>query len=161
MRAAPHGLVVRNVKAWHELNFIILHHPESFTMPGYSSEHGVHIGRNVVLEHGTSVKSPVLLNDNTWFARNVTLDENVVVDSGSYVSEGARLRRTLVCRDTFIGEGLDFDGKIIVGRRVIDPMTGTWVDLEDPGLARSIPIGLDWIRSIWHFLRGRSFGRRG
>ena len=161
MRIAPHGLVVRNVKAWHALNFAILCHPESFTLPGYSSEHGVHIGRNVVLEHGTSVKPPVLLNDNTWFGRNVIMDGDVIVDGGSYVSEGARLRRTLVCRDTFIGEGLDFEGKIIAGRRVIDPETGTWVDLEDPGLARSIPLGLGWMRSIWHFLRGRSFGRRG
>ena len=159
MRITPHGLVVRNVKAWHELNFAVLRHPDDFTVPGYSSEHDVHIGRNVVLEHGTSVKSPVLLNDNTWFGRNVTLDGDVIVDSGSYVSEGVRLRRTLVCRDTFIGVGLDFDGKIIAGRRVIDPETGTWVDIEDPGLARSIPIGLGWMRSIWRFLRGRSFGR--
>ena len=160
MRVVPHGLFVSNVKAWHELNLAVLRHPDDFTLPGYSSEHDVHIGRNVVLEHGSCVKTPVLLNDNTWFGRNVILDGDVIVDSGSYVSEGVRLRRTLVCRDTFIGEALDFDGKIIVGRRVIDPETGTWVDLEDPGLARSIPIGLGWVRSIWQFLRGRSFGRR-
>ena len=44
-------------------------------------------------------------------------DGEVIVDSGSYISEGARLRRTVVCRDTFIGQGLDLDGKIVVGRR--------------------------------------------
>ena len=82
-------------------------------------------------------------------------------DSGSYISEGARLRRPVVCRDTFIGEGLDLDGKIVVGRRVIDAETGTWVDLEEPGLARRIPTGLGWLRSLWRFLRGRSYGRRG
>ena len=161
MRIVPHGLVIRNVKAWHELNFIVLRHPTEFTVPGYSSEHGVHIGRNVVMEHGTDVKPPVLLQDNTWFARNVHLDGDVIVDSGSYISEGARLRKTVVCRDTFIGDGLDLDGKIVVGRRVIDADTGTWVDLEEPGLARRIPTGLGWMRSLWHFLRGRSFGRRG
>ena len=161
MRVMPHGLVIRNVKAWHELNFIVLRHPSEFTVPGYSSERGVHIGRNVVIEHGTNVKPPVLLQDNTWVARNVKLDGEVIVDSGSYISEGARLRRTVVCRDTFIGQGLDLDGKIVVGRRVIDADTGTWVDLEEPGLARHIPAGLGWLRKIWHFLRGRSVGRRG
>ena len=161
MRIVPHGLVVRNVKAWHSLNFVVLRHPDDFTVPGYSSEKGVHIGRNVVMEYGTKVKPPVLLQDNTWFARNVTLDGEVVVDSGSYVSEGARLRRTVVLKDTYIGEGLDFDGKIVAGRRVVDAESGTWVDLEEPSLARRIPRGLGWMRSIWRFLRGRSFGRRG
>ena len=161
MRIVPHGLVIRNIKAWHALNFIVLRHPDNFTIPGYSSEKNVHIGRNVVLEHGTSVKAPVLLQDNTWFARNVILDGEVIVDSGSYVSEGAKLARTVVLRDTFIGEGLEFDGKIVSGRRVIDAATGTWVDLEEPGLARRIPTGFGWVRTIWRFLRGRSSGRRG
>ena len=161
MRVVPHGLVVRNVKAWHELNLVVLRHPEEFTVPGYSSERGVHIGRNVVLEHGTEVKPPVLLQDNTWFARNVRLEGDVIVDSGSYISEGSRLRKTVVCSNTFIGEGLDLDGKIVVGRRVIDAESGTWIDLEEPGLARQIPVGLGWLRSLWHFLRGRSYGRRG
>ena len=161
MRITPHGLVIRSVKAWHELNFVVLRNAEKFTVPGYSSERDVHLGRSVVMEYGTDVKPPVLLNDNTWLARNVQLCGDVVVDSGSYISEGAKLRRTVVCRDTFIGAGLDLDGKIVSGRRVIDAETGTWVDLEEPGLARRIPHGLGWMRSIWHFLRGRSFGRRG
>ena len=161
MRVVPHGLVVRNVKAWHELNLVVLRHPEEFTVPGYSSERGVHIGRNVVLEHGTEVKPPVLLQDNTWFARNVRLEGDVIVDSGSYISEGSRLRKTVVCSNTFIGEGLDLESKIVVGRRVIDAESGTWIDLEEPGLARRIPTGLGWLRSLWHFLRGRSYGRRG
>ena len=161
MRIVPHGLIVRSIKAWHALNFIVLRHPDEFTVPGYSSEKGVHIGRSVVMEYGTRVNPPVLLQDNTWFARNVTLDGEVIVDSGSYVSEGVRLRRTVVLKDTFIGEGLDFDGKIVAGRRVIDAESGTWVDLEEPSLARRIPPGLGWLRSIWHFLRGHSFGRRG
>ena len=161
MRITPHGLVVRNVKAWHELNFLVLRNPEDFTLPGYSSERDVHLGRSVVMEYGTDVKPPVLLNDNSWLARNVRLNGDVVVDSGSYISEGASLRRTVVCRDTFIGSGLDLDGKIVSGRRVIDAQTGTWVDLEEPGLARRIPHGLGWVRKVWHFLRGRSVGRRG
>ena len=161
MRVTPHGLVARSVKAWHALNFIILNEPDKFTVPGYSSEKGVHLGRNVILEYGTDVKPPVLMLDNTWCARNVRLDGEVIVGSGSFIGEGARLRRTVVCGDTYIGEGLDLDGKIVVGRRIIDAASGAWVDVEEPGLARRIPTGLGWVRSLWHFMRGRSFGRRG
>ena len=161
MRIVPHGIVLRSIRAWHSLNFLVLRHPELFTLPGYSTERDVHLGRNVVIEHGTEVKPPVLLQDNTWFARNVRLDGEVIVDSGSYVSEDARLSRTIVCKDTFIGAGLDLEGKIVAGRRVIDAETGTWVDVEEPGLARNIPTGLGWLRALWHFIRGRSVGRRG
>ena len=161
MRILPRGIVLRNIKAWHTLNFLVLRSPDKFTLPGYSSERDVHIGRNVVIEHGTEVKRPVLLQDNTWLARNVRLEGDVVVDSGSYISEGVRLRRTVVCRDTMIGKGLDFDGKIVVGHRVVDADSGTWVDVDEPGLARHIPTGLGWARTLWHFIRGRSFGRRG
>ena len=161
MRVIPGGMALSDVKAWHQLNFTVLSRPDLFTVPGYSSEKGVHLGSNVILEHGTSVKPPVLLDDNTWCARNVRLEGNVVVESGSFVSEGARLSNTVVGYDTFIGKGLDLDGKIVIGRRVIDADTGTWVDLEEPGLARRIPTGLGWIRGIWRFLRGRSSGRRG
>lgn len=113
------------------------------------------------MEYGTEVKPPVLLNDNVWLARNVQLCGDVVIDSGSYISEGAMLKRTVICRDTYVGEGLDLEGKIVVGRRVIDAETGSWIDLEEPGLARRIPHGLGWTRTLWRFLRGRSFGRRG
>lgn len=161
MRILPRGLVIRSVKAWHALNFIVLSHPSEFTIPGYSSDKDIHIGRNVVIEHGTSVKPPVLLQNNTWFARNVQLDGEVIVDSGSYISEGARLAHTMVLQNTFIGPGLDLENKIVAGRRVIDAETGAWVDLEEKGLARRMPAALGWLSSIWHFLRGRSFGRRG
>ena len=152
---------VDSLRSWHRMNFEVLHDPGEFTLPGYSAESGVYLGRNVIIEHGSEVKAPVLLNDNTWLARNVRLSGDVIVDSGSYISEGASLRRTVVCRDTFIGAGLELDGKIVSGRRVIDAETGTWVDLEEPGLARRIPHGLGWVRTVWRFLRGRSVGRRG
>ena len=161
MRVLPHGLVARSVKAWHALNFLILKESEKFTIPGYSSEKGVHLGRNVIMEYGTEAKPPVLMANNTWCERNVRLDGDVIVNSGSFIGEGTRLRRTVVCRDTYVGEGLDLDDKIIVGRRVIDAASGAWVDVEEPGLARKIPTGLGWVRSLWHFMRGHSFGRRG
>jgi len=161
LRLKPRSLVVRDLKSWHGMNFEVLHNPGLFTLPGYSAEKGVYLGRSVVLEHGTEVKAPVLLRDNTWMARNVQLDGDVIIGSGSFVSEGARLKNTVVGRDTFIGPGLDIEDKIVVGQRMIDIDTGAWIDIEDPGVARRIGGGLGWLRSIWHFLRGHSYGRRG
>ena len=152
---------VDSLRSWHRMNFEVLHDPGEFTLPGYSAESGVYLGRNVIIEHGSEVKAPVLLNDNTWFARNVRLEGDVIVGSGSFVSEGARLSRTVVGENTFIGPGLELEDKIVIGQRVIDVETGAWVDIEEPGVARRLGAVGGVLRSLWHFLRGRSYGRRG
>ncbi len=153
---------VRDVKSWHELNFIVLHAPDSFTLPGYSAERDVHLGRNVVLEHGVDVQPPVLVQNNVWCARNVHLAGDVIVCSGTFIAEGTTLRRTVICGNTYIGTQLDLDGKIVAGNRVIDAETGVWTDVEDEGIARRIRrvSGLGWLRALWSFLLGRSRGRR-
>ena len=160
MRILPRGLTVRNTEGWHKMNMVVLHNSTSFTLPGYSAEEGVHLGRNVVLEHGTEVKKPVILSDNSWCARNVHLDGDVIIGKGSLVSEGARLKRTVVCDDTFIGEGLELEDKIVFGRRIIDVATGAWTDIEEPGVARSISRGGNIFTAFWRFLQGASRGRR-
>lgn len=155
--------IVRDAKGWHELNFAVLHAPGTFTLPGYSAERDVRLGRNVVLERGVDVKPPVLLQDNVWCARNVRFAGDVIVGSGTFIAEGATLQRTVVCGNTYIGAGLDLDGKIVVGNRIIDAETGVWTDVEDEGIARRIhrrTSGLGWLRGLWRFLLGRSRGRR-
>ncbi len=158
----PPGLAIRDVRVWHLINFAALRHPETFTLPGYTAEKGVHIGRNVVMERGVVVANPVLLCDDSWCARNVVLGGNVIVGARSYVGEGTRLVRTVVCDDTFVGDGLVFEDKIIIGSRVIDAQTGVWTDIEDPGVVR--PIGKAARRSgrfrrMLNFLFGWSRGR--
>ena len=153
---------VCDIKSWYELNFTVLHAPDAFTLPGYSAETDVHLGRNVVLEHGVDVKPPVLLQDNVWCARNVHFEGDVIVGSGTFIAEGATLRRTVVCSNTYIGAGLELDGKIVAGNRIIDAETGVWTDVEDEGIARRIRRfdGMGWLRALWRFLLGRSRGRR-
>jgi len=162
MRILPHGVVLKNADSWHRLNMTVLHNPDVFTLPGYSSEQGVHLGRNVVMELGTTVKSPVLLQDNVWCARNVQIDGDVIIGKDSFVGEGARLFRTVVCSNTYVGEGIELVDKIIVGGRIIDPKTGAWTDMgDDTGVAQTIGgEGLNIFARIWRFLAGTSRGRR-
>ena len=161
MRILPHGIVVHNIVSWHRLNLAVMRNRTKFTLPGYSSEPDVHLGRNVVLEHGTNVKAPVLLQDNSWCARNVRLDGDVIVGKGSFIGEGACLKRTVVGDDTYVGIGLELTDKIVVGRRIFDGITNDWTDVEDPGLARPIDaFGMRWLHRLWKFLLGASRGRR-
>ncbi len=167
MHVVQSVMVIDGVKAWHEINLKILNCPDEFTLPGYSAEEGVHLGRNVVMEHGTDVKKPALLQNGAWCARNVVLGGDVVIGSNAFVGEGTTLRRTVVCDDTFVGEGLDLDGKIVYGNRIIDAESGVWTDVEDEGVASrngDVSDGVGILRRMWlglcHFLYGASRGRR-
>ncbi len=159
---------IDGVRTWHELSLRVLNNPDVFTIPGYSAEKGVYLGRNVALEHRAEVKPPALLMDDSWCARNVVLLGDVVIGSGAYVGEGSVLRRTVVCDHTYVGEGLDLDGKIVYGNRIIDGESGAWTDVEDPGIARGIGAeahGSGFVRAmlsaLCRFLHGTSRGRRG
>lgn len=158
----PQGLSIRNVHGWYRMNFAILDNADLFTLPGYSSEANVHIGRNVGLERGVKVVPPVIIQSNTWCARNVQLDGNVIIGTGSFVGEGAHLERSIVGENTYVGAGLDLVDKIVIGRRIIDGITGTWVDMDEPGVAHGIGgVGyFGWLRPFLRFLYGTSRGRR-
>jgi len=160
-RIRQHGIAVNDVKSWYQMSSKVMENPAIFTLPGYSAEKDVYLGRNVVLERGTKVKPPVILQDNTWFARNVSLDGEVVVGQGSFVGEGAHLVRTIIGDNTYVGVGLELVDKIVVGRRIIDVQTGIWTDVEEPGVAGAIGgVGFGWLRKLWAFLKGNSRGRR-
>ena len=160
MRIRPQGIAVKDVRSWQRLSITVLQNPWLFTLPGYSAEKDVYLGRNVILEHGTNVIPPVILQDDTWCARNVRLDGDVIVGQRSFIGEGAHLKRTIVGDDTYVGMGLDLEDKIVVGRRIIDAETGHWTDVDEPGVAQYIRgFGGGWLRKLWRFLRGTSYGR--
>ena len=136
------GVRIGSVAAWHRANLDLLAGTgfggRRFTLPGYSAEAGVHLGRNVVTERGFEAKPPVLLQDDAWCARNVRLDGCCIVGRGSFVGEGARLERAVVCDGTYVGPGLELVDKIVAGHRVVDAATGVWVDIGERGVARAL-----------------------
>lgn len=155
--------VIRNVSDWHKINMDILDDRAlntHFTLPGYSAEGGVYLGRNVIMEHGFEAKKPVLLQDNAWCARNVRLDGLCIIGKGAFIGEGARLERTVVGDDTYIGTGLELEDKIVIGHRIIDAKTGVWTDVDEPGLASEIGNNIGILGKILNFLRGKARRRK-
>jgi len=161
-RVLAEGLFVCDIPSWYQANLKILRDPIFYNLPGYSAEKDVHLGRNVVLERGTDVSGPALLQDNVWCERNVQIKGDVIVGDGSFVGEGAVLRRTVVGPDTYIGRGLELVDKIVLGRRIFDTETGTWTDIEEPGVAQHISaLGKGWFRKLVKFIAGTSHWRHG
>lgn len=160
MRAVGTVSVMPDTASWLALSMDLLEGRGGYTLPGYSAERGTFICRNVVMEYGTEATPPVLLLDNVWCARNVRLENGVILGRNAFVGEGTRLSRTMVCDDTFVGEGLDLEGKIVVGRRIIDAASCSWVDIEELGIAHRIRRPSNPFSALLRFLAGASHGRR-
>lgn len=166
LKCMKDSLPLTGVKEWFGANMAVLNNPGLFSLPGYTSEKDVHIGINVVMERGTKAVPPLLMLDKAWCARNVKLDGNVIIGRESFVGEGTRLKNTIICDDTYVGQDMELEGKIVSGRRIIDARDGTWVDVENPNIARS---GTElsggrmtrFLRKLAGILHGASRGRRG
>lgn len=159
---ALEGLRIGGVRDWHAANMALLEGtgPGGFpcTLPGYSAERGVHVGRNVVTEPGFDAKPPVLLCDDVWCARNVRLDGRCILGRGTFLDEGVRMRSSVVCPGTYLGPGLELENKIAAGGRVFDAETGAWTDIEERGIARRLGGGWQrpkWLRDALRFVAGR------
>ena len=160
---ALEGLRIGGVRDWHAANMALLEGtgPGGFpcTLPGYSAERGVHVGRNVVTEPGFDAKPPVLLCDDVWCARNVRLDGRCILGRGTFLDEGVRMRSSVVCPGTYLVPGLELENKIAAGGRVFDAETGAWTDIEERGIARRLGGGWQrpkWLRDALRFVVGRA-----
>lgn len=156
------GFRIGSVRDWHRANLDLLAGTgfggRRFTLPGYSAEEGVHIGRDVVTEQGFEAERPVLLQDGAWCARGVRLAGGCLVGRDSYVGEGTRLERSVVADGTWVGPDLELVDKIVVGHRVIDAESGAWVDIGERGVARALggpPLPRP-LAAVLAFLRGRA-----
>ena len=134
------GKVIRidSLRDYFELNFKLVDEPHECVLPGYYSEHGVNLGMNVQIKMGCAVNPPVLLNDNCRVDYNCRLNGEVIVGEGSILDRGVCLHRAIVFPQTYVARQVELENKIVVGTRVIDPVTGGYVNLAGDVLSADL-----------------------
>ena len=135
------GRVIDSIAAYFEANLGILRNPGDLVLPGYSAESGVYTGMNVVIKPGVEIEAPVMLGDNLRLERGVRISGGVVLGERAVVSRHTRIARSVIFDGTYLGPNMDVEGKIVAGRRVIDPAAGVFVDLVDAGLSSDLESG--------------------
>ena len=145
---------IDSIRDYFELNFRLIDSPCECVLPGYYSEHGVNLGMNVQIRMGCKVNPPVLLDDNCRVDHNCRLNGEVIVGEGSILDRGARLHWAIVYPQTYIARDVELENKIVVGTRVIDPMTGGCVNLAGDVLSADLSShGRGFIHRVGRFLR--------
>ena len=134
---------IDSLAAYFAANLEILRDPGDLVLPGYSAEACVYAGMNVVIKPGVEIAPPVMLGDNLRLERGVRVSDGVVLGEGAVVSRNTRVARSVIFDGTYLGPNMDVEGKIVAGRRVIDPAAGVFVDLVDAGLSSDLESGVE------------------
>ena len=145
---------IRSLRDYFDLSLRLVSNPAECVLPGYSSDHGVILGMNVQLRMGCVVTPPVLLDDNVLVDYECHLNGFVIVGEGCILDRRSHLHRAIVFPRTYIARGVELEDKIVVGTRIIDPVTGACVNLADDVLSTDLRGRRKWLPvRFYHLFR--------
>ena len=127
-----------SLKNYFDSNFRMLHNPGIYSLPGYSMESGIGFGMNVVMMPNCDVQPPIIIQDNAYIGEGVTIRNGAIIGRISVVDANTKLDHSIVMSNTYVGRSMLLKDKIIRGKRVIDPETDTYIDLEDEFLVSDV-----------------------
>ena len=105
-----------------------------YLQPGYLTLDGSCIGYNVLLPPSAQCTPPLIIGNDSRIGTLASVGPCVVLGSRVVADQQCTLDHCVVLDGTYIGVGIEVRGKIAAGARLIDPKTGTQVDIVDPWL---------------------------
>jgi acetyltransferase-like isoleucine patch superfamily enzyme len=102
-----------------------------YVLPGYGSEKGVVLGRNVEIARTATVHEPVVVGSNVRILAHAVVGPNVVIGDNVIVDDGSEVHDSVVLANTYIGRRLFIKEKIVAGNRVLSVKDGTSIAVSD------------------------------
>lgn len=124
-----------SLKSYFDINFRLLHNAGVYSLPSYSLQHNYGIGRNVAILPRCDVQTPVLILNDVLISRGVSVKDGAIIGQFVVIDENTSIRHSIVLNNTYLGRNMVIRDKIVNGRRVLDPQSGSYVDLDDSFLA--------------------------
>lgn len=83
----------------------------------FKIEDGVAIHRSAILEHGITLKGPIIIMDNCHISANAYLREGVFLDSSVKIGPSSEIKSSMIFSGSAIAH-LNYIGNSIIGRNV-------------------------------------------
>lgn len=129
---------IKNIQTYFDLNFTLLDSPDIYTLPGYTDQKDQGLGRNVTILPNCTLKPPMIIQDNCYLGRSITLADGAILGRNTSIEDYTTVRHSIILSNTHIGRRMYLENKIVCGNRVIDPISGAYVDLQEKFLAEGI-----------------------
>lgn len=109
-------LSVQTIKEWKESNAsFITKKPElsSFPTTARHVQPGVWISRGVSLHPTAKIIPPVFIGEFCQIKKNTTIGPETVIENCCIIDEGSSIETSLVCKNSYIGEGLSIKNSVV------------------------------------------------
>ncbi len=107
---------------------------DRYLTPGYRRQDQAYLGYNVIYPPAARLSPPLIIGNDVRLQALCSVGPRVILGNRVIVDRQAEVTDTLVLDGTYLGAGIELKGRIVSGRRLIDPSDGTAVDLDDTHL---------------------------
>ena len=121
-----------NITDFFDLNMkMVMGEFSRYLTAGFSERDGLSIGQNVLTPPSAHIKPPVIIGNACRFGAMTTIGPKVVVGDHVIIDSHTELANCMILQDTYVGQNLEINNKIIAGNCLIDPSDGTVVEIDD------------------------------
>jgi len=90
------------------------------SIPGYTKENNIVIGKNVKIDSDCKLNAPLVILDNVKVCKGAILGPNSIIGQDSFIHENSKVINSIVYDNSYIGENLNIDNKIVSSSNLID-----------------------------------------
>ncbi len=107
--------------------------PEEHLFPtsAHKVEPGVWISRSVSIHPTANIKPPVFIGEYTQIKENTEIGPHTVIEKHCIIDKGSSVKSSLVCKRSYIGEGIQLDNCIVYRNLLINMDIGTQFEVND------------------------------
>jgi len=101
-------------------DYIVKDLNHQYTLPGYSNEEGIIIGKNVEIDKKCKLVAPVIIMDNVKICENSQIGPNTVINENVFIEHDCEITNTIVYDNTYLNTNLKLDYKFILSNIIVD-----------------------------------------
>jgi NDP-sugar pyrophosphorylase family protein len=95
---------------------------------------GVWVGLNHSIHPSVKIAAPVYIGENSYIGREVEIGAGTVIGSNVVIDDEATVSGSTIMSDTYIGQLLKVEGRIVTEKSISDPASGETTEVLDPFL---------------------------
>ncbi len=114
-------------------------------------EKGIWISRGAVIHPSVKMIAPLFIGEEAQVHKDVTLGPDAVIENRSLIDEGSTVTRSLVCHDSYVGEGLNVENSIIERNLIVNIEHGSILEIKDNFILSRLSYSSP-LRNLFHLL---------
>ncbi|MEZ4714219.1 MAG: NDP-sugar synthase [Caldilineaceae bacterium] len=98
---------------------------------GHHARNGLWRAPNSTIHASATITPPVYVGEGSQIGADVEVGPNVVIGAHVVVDEGATIRNSTILRNTYVGQLVELDNRIVNKSLLIDAKTGEYTQITD------------------------------